>query len=256
MLRDVFSFSTLRAGGAVLGALSIAAGAQAGGGNPLGITHTWVEVDNSMLVNGNPSGLNDGSFDGTIYRTFDLFVNLTQTVTAFDSGNAQNDSFGNSGNTGIDATGATMFQFEPLPGTPLDKIPNVGTINAFPLAEYDSWVGIGDAVGTNISTPVPLVFNTTELTGAWFTIGGVPPENGGVFVARFTVSSLLGFGQDESASRFLGGQLLVGTGDGNSTIIDISNAFATTGPPPSIPTPGAIAIFGLAGLASVRRRRG
>lgn len=243
MLRDVFSYSALRVTGVVVAATFTAAGARAGG--PI-ITHKWVEVDNSTLADSTASGLNDGSFDGNIYRTFDLFVNLTQTVTTFDSG------FTN--NTGIQISGSSFFQFEPIPGTPNHLIPAQTTINAFPMVEFDSWVGIGDTQASAIST-AGFTFDTSTLFGTWFTTSAFQPtEDGDVFVARFTVTSALGFGQDESATRFLGGQLLVGTGAGDSVTINISNAFATTGP--QIPAPGAAAVLALAGLAGSRRRRG
>jgi uncharacterized protein (TIGR03382 family) len=76
----------------------------------------------------------------------------------------------------------------------------------------------------------------------------VAPIDGRVFVGRFTVESLTGFMTDESADRSLAGTLFVfPEGAGQGTVIEISNAF--------VPTPGAAALLGVAGLGLLRRRR-
>lgn len=44
----------------------------------------WVELDNSVQpITGSPTGLDDGAYDGTVYRTFDLYVELPP---AWDTG--------------------------------------------------------------------------------------------------------------------------------------------------------------------------
>lgn len=230
---------------AVAGALAVTTGADAGI-----IGHRWAEVDNSTLSNGAASGLNDGSLDGKIYRTFDLFLQVSQGLLTVDSGFTQ--SIGP--NPGIEVTNTSFFQFLPG-GFPNDKTPLGSIINVFPLLEFDSYVAMGTTSGSNISFAGPLTFDNTGLVGTWFVVTAAPPsENGEVRVGRFTVESSAGFGVDESATRSLGGTLVVGTADGNSTLINISNAFGTTSG--TIPAPGSVGtLVGFAGLTLARRRR-
>ena len=248
MNRDMSLRRGFGAAFALAGAVGLAGAAHAG---ILG--HAWVEVDNSVFFNGNATGLNDGAHNGTIYRTFDLYVNVGQGVLVADSGDTQSGG----PNSGILIQNTSFFQFNPG-GSPSNAPPLQGFLPLFPHLEFDSYVALGDTPPAQIGLTglgQGFVFDTDELSGTWFTSQGSPasPEgNGNLFVARFTVESTSGFGTDESASRFLGGQLYVALADGNTTgVLDISNAFAT-----SIPAPGALALAALAGLNVIRRRRG
>lgn len=232
---------------ALTGAVVFASAAQAGF-----IGHRWEEVDNSTLRGGAASGLNNGAFNGTIYRTFDLFITSPTGLLLADSGFTQSQG----ANSGLFVTNSAFLQLEPF-GSPNDKRPTDGAINAAPIIEFDSWVTLGDLAPATVGL-IGFSFGTTSLLGTWFTPGIVaaPTENGEVLIGRFTVESTLGFGADESAERFLGGQMFIGLPGDVGGIVNISNAFAL-GSTPTVPAPGgAIALLALAGGALVSRRRG
>jgi uncharacterized protein (TIGR03382 family) len=208
----------------------------------------WEEIDNSTSsATGAATGLNDGTFDGTIYRTFDLYLQVTSDVLVLDSGVTQSAG----PNSGLLISGSDYFQFA---GAGVNNVtPLSAFFSLFPLLEYDSYVSIGDIPGSQIGQ-IGLTFDTNDLVGTWFAPGsspGTPDAAGEIFVGRFTVESVEGFGEDESDVRTLGGQLFVGLSDNSTTVVNISNAFATT----VIPTPGAMPIAALMGLAALRRRR-
>ncbi len=208
----------------------------------------WEEIDNSISsATGAATGLNDGTLDGTIYRTFDLYLQVTNDVLALDSGFTQSAG----PNSGMQISESDYFQFT---GAGVNNVtPLSAFFSLFPLLEYDSYVAIGDLPGSQIGQ-IGLTFDDHDLVGTWFAPGaspGTPDAAGEIFVGRFTVESFEGFGEDESEVRSLGGQLFVGLADGSTTVVNISNAFATT----AIPTPGAMPIAALMGLAALRRRR-
>ncbi len=232
---------------ALTGAVVFASAAHAGF-----VGHRWEEVDNSTLRGGAASGLNNGAFNGKIYRTFDLFIIAPQGMLIADSGFTQSQG----PNPGLTLSNSSYLQLEPF-GSPNDKRPTEGAINAAPIIEFDSWVTLGDLAPATVGL-IGFSFNTTSLIGTWFSGGTVaaPTENGEVLIARFTVESALGFGVDESADRFLGGQMFIGLAGDVGGIVTISNAFAL-GSTPTIPAPGgAIALLALAGGVFGSRRRG
>ena len=162
----------------------------------------WVELDNSVNpANGNPTGLDDGSYDGTVYRTFDLFVILpprwdggppeTNGVNAAD--------FGIAGpNTGLSTDGVFYQTPEPIGS---DSV--VANETATPFEDrvfYDTAVALEDA---SISFALPMIWDPAGVTGAFFLPGGRAYTGGGdhFFIARITISA--------DASE-LGGQCFVG----------------------------------------------
>jgi len=212
--------------------------------------HRWSEIDNSTDVNGNPTGLDDGVFNGTIWRTFDLFLEIDDPVITLDSGVTPavdpNDGLGVNG-------GTEFFQFFVL-GSPNNFPPASPAINNFPLVEFDSYVGFGDLAASEIFTAGSFTFDTTSLVATWAPLPGLgaigPDENGELFVGRFTVSSDLGFGANEASEFFLGGELDVSFVNDDPETIQISNAFGTV-----IPGPGGLAVLGVVGAAGALRRR-
>lgn len=242
MVRNNGRAVAARSAFSLIAAVGLTGGAHAGV-----IGHQWVEVDNSMGATG-PTHLNDGTLPGGVrYRTFDLYLQVPDDVLVLDSGFTQSQG----PNTGIEIQNTSFFQFEPG-GSVNDRPPLPAFFPLFPLLEYDSYVAMGDLSAAQIGL-TGFTFNQAELTGTWFASGGSaaqPTEDGLLFAARFTVESTTGFGTDESASRFLGGQMFIGLDGGdNNVIITLSNAFA-------IPAPGGMAMMGLLGLTLARRRRG
>jgi len=230
-------------------ALAIAAGllcACAAHARPLGAF--WVEVDNSA---GNTPDMVGGDTTGT--RTFDLFVQLEAGDVVYVA------DFGIAGpNDGLSTT-QTVWQ-HPTGG-------DVATVNPQPFEAnvvWDTHVALGDLTNLGqISTPVgPIDWDPAGFEGAWSaSVGGqgfANPDNGNaMWLARITVSSAGAFGENTTAlGEYLGGEFFV-SGEGpngqfpNSVaakgVVSVGNAF--------IPTPGAMALFGLAGMAAVRRRR-
>lgn len=152
-------------------------------------TAVWVELDNSVNpANGNPTGLDDGAFDGTVYRSFDLYVALLAPWFSEDS--AQNSvtavDFGLGGqNTGLVSDG--LYLQVPVLGGDL-----VSTNETF--VDFDDRVYFDCAVAIEDS-PISFTgfgWDAGSVHGAWFVSTGqgvFAPDGQHVFVARVTVSA-------------------------------------------------------------------
>ena len=225
----------------VLAAGAVVAFATTASGAILG--HEWVEVDNSVLsVNGQPSGLADGGLYGNIYRTFDLYITTDTPLLVLDSGVTQSSGV----NPGLSLSNSSFFQ-QDFFGSEKER-------NAEPLLEFDSFVGLGERGAADILETGSITFTQTAITGTWSIRGGdspvAPNAEGRVFFGRFTVESELGFRQDESATRSLGGTVFAfPEGADLGTVVEIdSNPFA-------IPAPGGTGVVLIAGAGLLRRRR-
>jgi len=209
----------------------------------------WVERDNSAGAVADGTGF---STAGT--RTFDLFVELEPGDVLFAA------DFGIAGpNAGLSTT-QTIAQH--LTGG--DTAP-AGPPAPFELnKEWDTHVALGDATFGSVSLPVGAIdWDPTGFSGAWSVAvpnpGQANPDNGNAaWIARITLSSAGAFGDNTAPlGEFLGGEFFVsgesadGTDFGGSVastgVVSVGNAF--------VPTPGAMALFGLAGVAATRRRR-
>ena len=189
---------------------------------------------------------------GSTYR---LFANL-------DAGARVDAVYGNSvGTLSIAAAnGATMYQN--ANGGPTSKEINSNFFPFVPSMEWDSYVSIGAyyqngaPFGGNNLNNIGIDWSSFEGGGDLVTDNGswfVTPEdaqggelNGQVFLGQFTVQGGLGTSDD------LVGQINLQGKDANG---DTWNAIGATWNTP-VPAPGALALLGLAGLASSRRRRG
>jgi MYXO-CTERM domain-containing protein len=189
---------------------------------------------------------------GTTYR---LFANL-------DAGARIDAVYGNSvGTLSIGtANGATMYQN--ANGGPTSKEINSNFFPFVPSMDWDSYVSIGAyyqngaPFGENNLNNIGIDWSSFEGggnletdNGSWF----VTPEdaqgnelNGQVFLGQFTVQGGLGSADD------LVGQINVQGKDANGDTFNAIGAMWNT----PVPAPGALALLGLAGLASSRRRRG
>ena len=195
--------------------------------------------------------VNAGS-EGNTYR---LFANL-------DAGARIDAVYGNSVGTlsiGVD-NGATMYQNSN--GGPTSKEINSNFFPFVPSMEWDSYVSIGAyyqngaPFGENNLNNIGIDWSSFESGGTLETDNGswfVTPEdaqgnelNGQVFLGQFTVQGGLGSADD------LVGQINVQGKDADGNTF---NAIGATWNTP-VPAPGALALLGLAGLASSRRRRG
>lgn len=232
----------------LLGALALLVSA---GTSSAAITgHRWEVVDNSTYTlgsnNGNPSGL-----ASNIY-TFDLYLqdNGVDPLTALDS----NDS-GINPNDGLAITGGTFHQVQ-LFGSDNDLPPSLAEAEFLPALEFDTYVALGPLTDAQILVASDIDFGVaggTRLRGVWSPnpgsgVGSTVPtdENGEIFVGRFSI--VLGPGFDPNTA-FFGGEILAALASGTPQIVTIGNAFD------AIPSPGGAALFGLAGLTAMRRRR-
>ncbi len=208
--------------------------------------HRWEVIDNTTFIGGGASGL------GSNAHTFDLYLedDGVDVLTALDS----NESALNP-NDGLFITGGTFHQVE-LFGADNNLPPSPAEVSFLPALEFDSYLALGPLSEAQILTPAGVDFGVaggTRLSAVWGPNPGggggatIPTdENGEVFVGRFTV--ILGAGVDPSEA-FLGGELLGALASGTPQVVTISNAFD------SVPAPGSLALFGIAGLAGTRRRR-
>jgi len=136
--------------------------------------------------------------------------------------------------------------------------PAFWAIPGFEDLQWDTFVTVGsDGEPAPVTGGAPgFTTQAAGLTGdtflnnsGWF-VSGFPPQgdavNGRVLVAQLTVAE--GIGVDGRNWRVSG---LDESGNSNSSF-DILSDFSA----PTIPAPGAVALLGLAGLVSSRRRRG
>jgi uncharacterized protein (TIGR03382 family) len=196
----------------------------------------WEMVDNS----GNLAGTTGLS---ATHMTFDLFVDLEagDAIAAMDFGIA-------GGNVGLSTDG--VFHFAPAPGT--DNLQgNIAFAGFVPNLEYGTAV---TSNGNSVNTVAYVRGN--PLVGAWFRGDNMSSTGPSVWAARVTVSNNAEFGG--GLTTFLGGQIFV-SGDGPNGPFGQSTPDIPLGvvnlPNAKIPTPGALALFGLAGAAAIRRRR-
>ncbi len=219
------------------------------------LSSLWVEVDNSRFTGSNAlTGLDSGLLDGNRYRTFDLFITSDLPVLLFDSGKSQSSG----PNGGLRLTppipDGSFFQRD-NPGAGGGKLPpDAPAILNDPLLQFDTFVGVGLRPATGILVASAISFDANTVLGTWSTAAGsgpeVPDANGRIFFGRFTVRSTLGFGNDESATRSLGGQVLVfQQGATSGRVLQIPNAYAT------IPAPAAALLGLVAAIGGARRRR-
>jgi len=211
---------------------------------PLGAFWIEHEVIDSPLDSTNLSG----------FRTFDLYVLCEpgDVIFAADSGVS-------SPSTGLRTT-QDIFN-HPLGAETQTAPPNI----LFDDVVYDTHLAMGDLDGTAGDISV-LLFDTSnpelEITAEWAPNGSAGitaanPDLGDSFwMGRFTVSSAGGFGDQTGLVESLGGQLFIrgegpggepGTTEPFSGLVFVPDAFG--------PTPGAVTVFGLAGIAACRRKR-
>ena len=194
---------------------------------------------------------NSGS-EGNTYR---LYANL-------DAGARIDAVYGNSvGTLSIGtANGATMYHNGN--GGPTSKEINSNFFAFVPSLEWDSYVSIGalyqngSPFGSNALNNIGIDWSTFEGGGTLETDNGswfVTPEDaqgneqdGQVFLGQFTVQ-----GGNGDASDLVGQINVQGKDADGNTFTAISAMWNTP-----VPAPGALALLGLAGLASSRRRRG
>ena len=172
-------------------------------------------------------------------NTYQVFVNLDAAETLLAVG-------GNAAVSSLifDASG-DLIQNQLIPGA-LGDSPTTGIVQA-----GDSWVTIGDPSSHNTAfSPgfaggdgVASVINGSYFehldNGGYFDQNPGTAEMGSVLIAQFTLAEGDTFSYQGTASY----------NDAGGTLT--SAAFAVT----TVPTPGALALLGLAGLASRRRRR-
>ena len=216
-----------------------------------------------------------------VYAAFDGLgdVNATPGTPAADAALlnvALSSSFSN-----INVTNGTFFQDSLGSDTPSPS----GFFPIQPSLEFDSFATVGEFNSdvTNISAEPGSSESTTNYTGGWFNAN---PPNGlgnavtladgsfGVVLFQFTIlgstagsNGLDNFGakgplgtdpqgapQDETTvfNDYLSGTF---TTFSKNPGVPIRHIITLTKGAPPIPTPGTLALFGIAGLAATRRRR-
>jgi len=224
---------------------------------------TGFEVREDAAVNAAARAVAGVGTDARVLRMFAIFDGAGDVAGAGDGSN----SLVGVTNTAVGATtfslaSGSFFQ-QTLVGT--NFAPNPAFFGGFPDLEFDSFLSIGSMSNDTKTAVVAADFNwtSTSLTGSWF----ITPDPQGnavadgaafsVFVGQFTIT---GAGAGGSAvevasatqgatttgfSELLRGSIMLGTALGGSTPAIIN----------FVPTPGALALFGFAGIAAARRRR-
>ena len=240
-------------------ALAVAASAQAA---VTGVV--WRAVDNSV---GNPGMDAVGGAPGwnaLSQYTFDLILmgDAGQRINGINMGDA---AFPNASPFAL-YTNGNVFN-HPL-GSNI-RSTNFENVPGFNAIRYDTYVALEGSIAASVSFAgvADLAANGTTdqvMRATWFTTDNVTLDaNGEMRIMRVTVGYQMGFDPFASGSgAFLGtlgvggleagnneSRIEVGLPGGVLTELVIGNAFEL------VPTPGATALFGLAGLAGLRRRR-
>ncbi len=193
--------------------------------------------------------------DGDAWDTWRVvahFDNLEDQIASVGSSNA--------GPLFFFTGGGDMYNQAAFPNLPPNDFPSAAIGGEL----YDSYVTIGatdfphnvqftpDFLGDWGGEPPPIsVIKGSSFggsTGGWFFVGGptlVAPWDGNVVVAQFTVPKGVGFHLEGNIGWVDAPPPGLGGGDLIITPFEVDN----------IPVPGALALFGLAGLARTRRRR-
>lgn len=215
----------------------------------------WEIVDNSVGGSGMPT-TNDASWTAG-NQTYRLFLDF-ETGTVINGINlgipGQDPSSGTSDPNFLYISGGTVYQSS----AGSNVAPNAAflPIPGFEGLSYDSYVGLGTAAPGNGDVGFAAAMNwggdpsaPERIRGTWFVSPGASADvdgDGTVMLMQITVTA----GTIVSGN---GSQLVVGWTDFSR---------GSTGNPaetqlfiPEIPAPSALAVFGLAGAAAMRRRR-
>lgn len=200
----------------------------------------WREVNNA-------SGAGDPfapGFPGS-FRTFDLFL-VGDTVG--EAVNAVNAGFLNSAEPFRINTVGTIFHHQF--GGDSRAAAEPGLAPSFHAVPYDTFVTFGGssavvgAFGGFAGTP-DLSGNNGNLRATWFAPAGSPAHlAAGLNIAELWIMRVSISGTQLGGA---GSSIQVGTPTDALIVLQVANAF--------IPTPGATALLGLAGLTGLRRRR-
>ena len=169
------------------------------------------------------------SAQGDSYLVFAQFTEVTLLVNVFNA-NWVSD--------------ADFFQT----GAPFgaDTAPNSGFFGFDPTLVNDTYVTIGaddSAVDSDTGTDPDFAFGSNTIVGGWFDGNpGTPHTGTSILVAQVTVAA---------GTRGVSGPL---SGTAQVTFED-SGGGQQSEATNFVPTPGAMALFGLAGLTAIRRRR-
>lgn len=208
----------------------------------------WVEVDNRVLPGTlSPSGLDNGTLNGTRYRTFDLFIKVSNPILVVDSGVTQTSGL----NQGLSLGSGSFFQTT-KGGLHNDFSPSASEISTEPLLGFDTFWAFGQRSRSAVLVTQPLQFGSDSAKGTWSVLPGQSESGdafGRVFVGRFTVPTTTGFGSDESAQRRLSGKLFVfSKGASSGELIEVPNAYV-------IPGAGVMPLLAILGAVAFRARR-
>lgn len=219
-------------------ALTLAAGLAAASSAHAGFVGFDMRVDADATANA--QALGGGLAGAVVYRAYAVFDTAGDKVL-----NVFNADWATT-------NGGTLYQ----DGFGGNFAPQASFIGLVPSLRYDSFVTLNLLTdNTSVSGDPDLAFTANGVAGGWFNSN--PPNNLGLTVANGSVwETLLG------QFTVVGGtRAATGNGDGNwfgqasLTWNDASGATQQVFDQGFIPTPGAMALFGLAGLTAGRRRR-
>jgi hypothetical protein len=225
-------------------ALTLAAGLAAASTAHAGFVGWDMRVDVGATADAQALG---GALAGaTVYRMYAVFDSEGDKVlNVFNADFATTD-------------GSTLYQ-DTFGG---NVAPNAAFVAVFPTLAFDSFVTINELTNggsTSIATDPDFAFTTNGVVGGWFNSN--PPNNQGAtvlngsvweaLVGQFTVVGGTGALIDGPTGNTDGRWF----GQASITYNDATGATQQFAGQGFIPTPGAVALFGLAGLTAGRRRR-
>jgi hypothetical protein len=149
----------------------------------------------------------------------------------------------------LSITGASIFASQALYQNPFgSSIEPIGALlPIFPDLAYDSYVTMNKESSLDAGPATALepgsAFSAAGFTGGWFTDGDAPQTTGSLsyLIAQLSI-------EDYSPSSFVFGTMTVAWKVAGGAAQFTEDFFG-------FPAPGALALFGLAGLAGSRRRR-
>ena len=225
-------------------ALTLAAGLAAASSAHAGFVGWDMRVD--VGATADAQALGGTLADATVYRMYAVFDTAgDQVLNVFDANFATTD-------------GSTLYQ--DAGGT--NVAPSDFIVGIVPTARYDSFVTLNLLTeNTTVSTDANFTFTSNGLTNnsGWFNSNppnelGLTIQNGDVWetlVGQFTVlggtGAVVAGPTANVDGRWFGAASISYNDATGATIQEFQAGF--------IPTPGAMALFGLAGLTAARRRR-
>jgi len=201
----------------------------------------WIEIDNSVspATGTSPSTDLQSPFDPSMARTYRLVL--------FGDASVQGERIDAVNFGGVGGSGITGIVVAPEAGTIYNhssggNVRSTALEGFLPAVYFDTYAMFGDTAPSGISFANTPNFTSSPITGIWFGVPGVGTIMGAEGVALIQIT-------------LVGGDGVSMGGNGSNMQVSGMNFPPITLDVPAVPTPGAVALLGLAGLATARRRR-